>query len=216
MLDRFDYAALGHIHLHQRIGDYPAYYSGSLNKLRFSEAEDDKYFLDVELDGGEPRVSRIPVEMLNMYFYRLELDRFSSPQEVVEHVLRGMESLEGAMVSLEGPGVSGGGEEGVARLRLGRIRVRNFGLYMDEDLDISGLDHPLLVLGSNGAGKTTFFVDALTYGAMGTAYGRERGVKRLVRRYHLERTAPEAHASVELLSDDGTVFIFLPPTDIYR
>jgi len=100
MLDRFDYAALGHIHLHQRIGDYPAYYSGSLNKLRFSEAEDDKYFLDVELDGGEPRVSRIPVETLNMYFYRLELDRFSSPQEVVEHVLRGMESLEGAMVSL--------------------------------------------------------------------------------------------------------------------
>ena len=95
----------------------------------------------------------------------------------------------------------------MSRLRLGRIRVENFGLYTREELDIDGLDQPLLVLGQNGAGKTTFFVDALTYGAMRKAYERESGVKRLASRYHLGGQY-EAKAVVELVSDDGVIYVF--------
>ncbi len=99
-LGEFDYAALGHIHVTQRIGEYPAYYSGSLNKLRFSEAGDEKVFLDVELTGGSPRVEKVPVDTMNMYIFRMELDEYSSPQEVVDNVVKGIDKLEGAMVSL--------------------------------------------------------------------------------------------------------------------
>ncbi len=98
-LGEFDYAALGHIHVSQRIGEYPAYYSGSLNKLRFSEAGDEKVFLDVELTDGSPRVEKVPVDTVNMHFFRIELDKYSSPGEVVEQVVKGVDRLEGAMVS---------------------------------------------------------------------------------------------------------------------
>ncbi|MFB0559264.1 MAG: exonuclease SbcCD subunit D [Dehalococcoidales bacterium] len=46
----FDYTALGHIHRHQVLSDNPpAVYSGSLERLDFSEEEDDKGFYLVEI-----------------------------------------------------------------------------------------------------------------------------------------------------------------------
>jgi len=46
----FDYIALGHIHKHQVLGDNPpVVYSGSLERLDFSEEKDDKGFYLVEI-----------------------------------------------------------------------------------------------------------------------------------------------------------------------
>ena len=66
----FDYIALGHIHKHQVLSQNPAVvYSGSLERLDFSEEEDDKGFYVVEIEPdkktgqrqaarGEPRQRR--------------------------------------------------------------------------------------------------------------------------------------------------------------
>jgi len=58
----FDYVALGHIHKHQVLSDNPpVIYSGSLERLDFSEEEDDKGFYLVEIgsdkETGERRAS---------------------------------------------------------------------------------------------------------------------------------------------------------------
>jgi len=57
----FDYIALGHIHRHQVLSQSPpVVYSGSLERLDFSEEKDEKgfYLIEVETDkGGKRRVS---------------------------------------------------------------------------------------------------------------------------------------------------------------
>ncbi len=60
-LPAFDYVALGHFHKHQVLStDPPAVYSGSLERLDFSEAEDEKGFCTVEIadsSSGKRRVA---------------------------------------------------------------------------------------------------------------------------------------------------------------
>ena len=55
----FDYIALGHIHRHQVLKENPpVVYAGSLERLDFSEAEDDKGFYLVEIGPGEAAAKR--------------------------------------------------------------------------------------------------------------------------------------------------------------
>ena len=55
-----DYVALGHIHKHQVLRDDPkVVYSGSLERVDFSEEKDDKGFCVVDLDPSAPRGFRL-------------------------------------------------------------------------------------------------------------------------------------------------------------
>ena len=55
-----DYVALGHIHKHQVLRDDPkVVYSGSLERVDFSEEKDDKGFCVVDLDPSAPRGLRL-------------------------------------------------------------------------------------------------------------------------------------------------------------
>ena len=55
-----DYVALGHIHKHQVLRDDPKIvYSGSLERVDFSEEKDDKGFCLVDLDPSAPRGRRL-------------------------------------------------------------------------------------------------------------------------------------------------------------
>jgi len=81
----FDYVALGHIHLMQRVSSENVYYSGSLNRIRFDEAWDKKYFLDVEV-GGRLRVTPVEVEPVKMCYVKVDVDSGTSLDEVFEAV----------------------------------------------------------------------------------------------------------------------------------
>lgn len=60
----FDYAALGHLHRPQQVAAN-AWYSGSPLRYSFSEVNDEKSFLSVELRAGQaPSVTAIPVRPL--------------------------------------------------------------------------------------------------------------------------------------------------------
>lgn len=56
--DDLDYIALGHIHSFKKIKDN-AYYSGSTERMNIDEANEDKFFLDVNLDNPEPTKIKI-------------------------------------------------------------------------------------------------------------------------------------------------------------
>jgi|Deesub1362A_J573_1020465.scaffolds.fasta_scaffold00003_426 exonuclease SbcD len=68
MPEEFDYIALGHIHLHQVIRGYDnMYYSGSIDRMNFGEAGEDKGFIIVDLErGSSPKVDFIRVDPVKM------------------------------------------------------------------------------------------------------------------------------------------------------
>jgi exonuclease SbcD len=83
-LDRpqVDYVALGHIHKHQilRPGPPMIVYSGSLQRVDFSEEGDEKGFCVVELDPAAPQGRR----MTNFEFHKLEARSFVTVDVSVE------------------------------------------------------------------------------------------------------------------------------------
>ncbi|GAB6065154.1 exonuclease SbcCD subunit D [Aquifex pyrophilus] len=73
----FDYVALGHVHRYQRLERVPspAYYTGSLFQLDFSEAGSDKFFNFVELkEDSPPHVEAIKLSLKNP-LHEVEIDQ---------------------------------------------------------------------------------------------------------------------------------------------
>ena len=59
-LPQFDYVALGHVHRHQVLGRDPlVVYSGSLQRIDFSEESDDKGFCIIDIDPAMPTGRRV-------------------------------------------------------------------------------------------------------------------------------------------------------------
>jgi len=83
-LDRpqIEYVALGHIHKHQILRHDPpmVVYSGSLQRVDFSEEGDDKGFCVVDLDPNEPQGHR----MTSFQFHKLEARSFVTVDVSVE------------------------------------------------------------------------------------------------------------------------------------
>lgn len=73
-----DYVALGHIHKHQSLGEHPPIvYPGSIERIDFGEAKDDKGCVIVELDRGNTRWSfhKLPARP----FISIEVDVRNQP-----------------------------------------------------------------------------------------------------------------------------------------
>ena len=56
-------------------------------------------------------------------------------------------------------------------IHLKLVNIASYG-NIDNELDFSSLKYPLLVIGPNASGKTTFFVDGITFALFKSAYGR--------------------------------------------
>ena len=65
VLEAFDYAALGHIHRAQKIGNQKNYYCGTIFPYSVSEAEEEKCVTLVELGpkGSAPKIQKLPLEL---------------------------------------------------------------------------------------------------------------------------------------------------------
>ena len=71
--EAFDFVALGHVHSHQILpGKVPTVYAGSLERIDFSEADEQKGFVDITYRNGSLAWKFIPVETRRMV--KLEVD----------------------------------------------------------------------------------------------------------------------------------------------
>ena len=102
---RLDYVALGHVHKQQNLnpdGHPPAWYAGSIERVSFDEAEEEKGFLLVEVAPGRTRVTPRPFRHLRPFrslYVRLDDDEPDPTQRVLDALGR-PEALEGAVVRL--------------------------------------------------------------------------------------------------------------------
>jgi len=101
---RLDYVALGHIHKPQNLNEDahpPVIYPGSIERVDFSEANDDKFFIIAEVQKGETRV-----EWRKLTGVRPFIDRrvsLSSGERVTESLLAALpapRALKDAIVRL--------------------------------------------------------------------------------------------------------------------
>jgi exonuclease SbcD len=71
--EAFDFIALGHVHSHQTLASkVPTVYAGSLERIDFSETDENKGFVDITYEDGALEWNFIPVETRPMI--KLEVD----------------------------------------------------------------------------------------------------------------------------------------------
>jgi exonuclease SbcD len=102
-LPNVGYFAMGHIHKHQAVvtGARPVVYAGSINRVDFSEEEEKKGFVLVELQPGKSEWEMIPVNARPFLTIRSEPLSDSPTDEVVKTILRAGPKVENAIVRLQ-------------------------------------------------------------------------------------------------------------------
>ncbi|MGF1496485.1 MAG: exonuclease subunit SbcD [Elainellaceae cyanobacterium] len=98
--DCFDYVALGHVHRHQILSDRPPIvYPGSIERVDFSEEQEEKGFVLVELARGQTTVEFCPLPVRPFRTIRLDLSKAECPQSALLNALATAE-VEDAVVRL--------------------------------------------------------------------------------------------------------------------
>ncbi|MBN2548855.1 MAG: exonuclease SbcCD subunit D [Anaerolineales bacterium] len=107
---RLDYVALGHIHKAQNLNEGahpPVIYPGSIERVDFGEAEDDKFFVIAHVQRGQAQVEWRQLDKIRPFidrFVRLDSDDEDHSQDRVMERLRNAlpspEQMKGAIVRL--------------------------------------------------------------------------------------------------------------------
>ena len=102
-LPNIGYHALGHIHKHQAVvtGARSVVYAGSINRVDFSEEDEKKGFVLVELQQDKSEWEMVPVKARPFLTIRSEPLTDSPTDEVVKQILRAGPRVEGAIVRLQ-------------------------------------------------------------------------------------------------------------------
>jgi exonuclease SbcD len=101
---RFDYVALGHIHKPQNLNEGthpPVIYPGSIERIDFGEAAEDRFFIVADVTRGETQVEWRKIEGVRPFVDRFV--RLDSAEGVTEYLLAALpssEALDGAIVRL--------------------------------------------------------------------------------------------------------------------
>ena len=101
---RFDYVALGHIHKPQDLnegGQPPVIYPGSIERVDFGEAADDRYFIVADVRRGQTKVEwRKLTEARRFIDRRIVLASTESVMENLQDALPMPKEIEGAIIRL--------------------------------------------------------------------------------------------------------------------
>jgi exonuclease SbcD len=101
---RLDYVALGHIHKSQNLNEHahpPVIYPGSIERVDFGEAADDKFFVIAHLEHGHTEVEWRKLKDIRPFVDRSL--RLKNPEEVTHQLQKSLppaSKLEGAIVRL--------------------------------------------------------------------------------------------------------------------
>ncbi|MFA5055012.1 MAG: exonuclease SbcCD subunit D [Dehalococcoidia bacterium] len=88
---RFDYVALGHIHKTQVMNENPpVVYAGSLQRIDFSEEDDDKGFFIVDIErGGKTNFEFVPVKARHFVTIKIDIgEQEAKPTETVLNAIQ--------------------------------------------------------------------------------------------------------------------------------
>jgi len=101
---RLDYVALGHIHKPQNLNENahpPVIYPGSIERVDFGEAGDDKFFVIAEVEKGHAKVEWRKLEGIRPFIdCRLELGSSENVPLALKAVLPKPKAMAGAIVRL--------------------------------------------------------------------------------------------------------------------
>lgn len=85
----FDYVALGHIHLHQVLTQYPpVVYSGSIERVDFGEEGQDKGFMAIDLAKGNTNYQFIKLPSRNFVTIEVNIDENQDPNQEIINAIR--------------------------------------------------------------------------------------------------------------------------------
>jgi len=101
--EKFDYVAMGHIHKAQNLNEDshpPIIYPGSIEKVDFGEAADDKYFVIAEIERGSTKVFWRKLDGRKIIDCRIELENPINVEGQLEAALPPRETLKDAIVRL--------------------------------------------------------------------------------------------------------------------
>ncbi len=101
---RLDYVALGHIHKPQDLNEGqhpPVIYPGSIERVDFGEAEDDKFFIIAEVQRGHANVQWRKLENVRPFVEAyLRLESAENVSEQIKAALPGAKKIKEAIVKL--------------------------------------------------------------------------------------------------------------------
>ena len=100
---RLDYVALGHIHKPQNLNQNhpPVIYPGSIERVDFGEAADDKFYIIANVAHGRTKVEWRKLENIRPFIdRRCELKSAENTTEVLKAILPSPEEMEDAIVRL--------------------------------------------------------------------------------------------------------------------
>jgi exonuclease SbcD len=101
---RLDYVALGHIHKYQNLNENahpPVIYPGSIERVDFGEAQDDKFYVIAHVERSHTRVESRKLQGIRPFIDRfLRLENKDGVNEQMRAILPPAEQLEGAILRL--------------------------------------------------------------------------------------------------------------------
>lgn len=96
----FDYVALGHVHRHQILCDHPpVVYPGSIERVDFSEEQEEKGYVLAKVDRGVTTLEFCPLPVRKFQTLRMDVSQAENPQDAL-HTAISSAAIEGAVVRL--------------------------------------------------------------------------------------------------------------------